>query len=50
MLPQVDDPGLRSVGRFSRVDEKTTLVTWTVMETLLGTIGFVLALVLSLLL
>jgi GntP family gluconate:H+ symporter len=30
------------------MDEKTTLKTWTVMETLLGSIGFVLALVLSL--
>jgi GntP family gluconate:H+ symporter len=30
------------------MDEKTTLKTWTVMETLLGTIGFLLALVLSL--
>jgi GntP family gluconate:H+ symporter len=25
------------------MDEKTTLKTWTVMETLLGTIGFALA-------
>jgi GntP family gluconate:H+ symporter len=30
------------------MDEKTTLKTWTVMETLLGTLGFLFALVLSL--
>ena len=30
------------------MDEKTTLKTWTVMETLLGTLGFVFALVLGL--
>jgi GntP family gluconate:H+ symporter len=29
------------------MDEKTTLKTWTVMETLLGTIAFILALLLS---
>ena len=27
------------------MDEKTTLKTWTVMETLLGTIGFAFALI-----
>jgi GntP family gluconate:H+ symporter len=32
------------------MDVKTTLKTWTVMETLLGTIGFVVALLLSLIL
>jgi GntP family gluconate:H+ symporter len=32
------------VGRFFEMDEKTTKI-WTVMETLLGTIGFGLALI-----
>ncbi|MGY1771213.1 GntP family permease [Blastococcus sp. SYSU D00813] len=50
VLSHVNDSGFWLVSRFFRMDEKTTLKTWTVMETLLGTIGFVLALVLSLLL
>lgn len=40
--------GFWLVGRFLGMDEKTTLKTWTVMETLIGTIGFVFALLLSL--
>ncbi|TFV45964.1 GntP family permease [Blastococcus sp. TF02A_35] len=50
VLSHVNDSGFWLVSRFFRMDEKTTLKTWTVMETLLGTIGFVLALVLSLVL
>ena len=34
--------------RFLGMDEKTTLKTWTVMETILGTVGFIFAFVLSL--
>ncbi len=45
--PHVNDSGFWLVSRFFQIDEKTTLKTWTVMETLLGTIGFVLALILS---
>ncbi|MGY1708670.1 GntP family permease [Geodermatophilus sp. SYSU D00758] len=48
VLSHVNDSGFWLVSRFFGMDEKTTLKTWTVMETLLGTIGFVLALVLSL--
>jgi gluconate:H+ symporter, GntP family len=48
VLSHVNDSGFWLVSRFFQMDEKTTLKTWTVMETLLGTIGFVLALVLSL--
>ncbi|WP_409332993.1 GntP family permease [Trujillonella humicola] len=48
VLSHVNDSGFWLVSRFFRMDEKTTLKTWTVMETLLGTIGFVLAFVLSL--
>jgi gluconate:H+ symporter, GntP family len=50
VLSHVNDSGFWLVSRFFQMDEKTTLKTWTVMETLLGTIGFLLALVLSLLL
>ncbi len=48
VLSHVNDSGFWLVSRFFRMDEKTTLKTWTVMETLLGTLGFVFALVLSL--
>ncbi len=50
VLSHVNDSGFWLVGRFLEMDEKTTLRTWTVMETLLGSIGFLLALVGSLLL
>ncbi len=50
VLSHVNDSGFWLVGRFLEMDEKTTLKTWTVMETILGTVGFVLALVGSLLL
>ncbi len=48
VLSHVNDSGFWLVGRFLGMDEKTTLKTWTVMETLLGSIGFVIALALSL--
>ncbi|MGY1734527.1 GntP family permease [Geodermatophilus sp. SYSU D00684] len=48
VLSHVNDSGFWLVSRFFQMDEKTTLKTWTVMETLLGTLGFVFALVLSL--
>lgn len=44
VLSHVNDSGFWLVGRFLEMDEKTTLKTWTVMETLLGCIGFGLAL------
>jgi GntP family gluconate:H+ symporter len=50
VLSHVNDSGFWLVGRFLDMDEPTTLRTWTVMETLLGSIGFVLAFVLSLIL
>jgi GntP family gluconate:H+ symporter len=50
VLSHVNDSGFWLVSRFFGMDVKTTLKTWTVMETLLGTIGFVLALLLSLVL
>lgn len=43
VLSHVNDSGFWLVGRFLEMDEKTTLKTWTVMETLLGSIAFILA-------
>lgn len=44
VLSHFNDSGFWLVGRFLQMDEKTTLKTWTVMETLLGGIGFLFAL------
>lgn len=45
VLSHVNDSGFWLVGRFLEMDEKTTLKTWTVMETLLGGLAFLLALI-----
>lgn len=50
VLSHVNDSGFWLVGRFLGMDEKTTLKTWTVMETLIGGIGFLFAFALSLVL
>ena len=50
VLSHVNDSGFWLVGRFLGMDVKTTLRTWTVMETLIGVIAFVFAFVLSLVL
>ncbi len=50
VLSHVNDSGFWLVGRFLGMDEKTTLKTWTVMETLIGTVGFAIAFALSLVL
>ena len=47
VLSHFNDSGFWLVSRLLQMDEKTTLKTWTVMETLLGTIAFILALLLS---
>ncbi len=47
VLSHVNDSGFWLVGRFFEMDVKTTLKTWTVMETLLGSIGFLLAFAVS---
>lgn len=47
VLSHVNDSGFWLVGRFLGMDVKTTLKTWTVMETLLGTIAFLFAFALS---
>ncbi len=48
VLSHVNDSGFWLVGRFLGMDERTTFRTWTVMETLIGTVGFVIALGVSL--
>lgn len=47
VLSHVNDSGFWLVSRLLEMDEKTTLKTWTVMETLLGSIAFMLAALLS---
>lgn len=47
VLSHVNDSGFWLVGRFLGMDEKTTLRTWTVMETLIGVVGFAFAATLS---
>ena len=46
VLSHVNDSGFWLVSRFFGMDEKTTLKTWTVMETTLGVTAFLLAVVL----
>ena len=46
VLSHVNDSGFWLVSRFFGMDEKTTLKTWTVMETTLGVSAFALALAL----
>jgi GntP family gluconate:H+ symporter len=46
VLSHVNDSGFWLVSRFFGMDEKTTLKTWTVMETTLGLSAFAIALVL----
>lgn len=49
-LSHVNDSGFWLVSRFLEMDTKTTLKTWTVMETLIGVVGFVIALIGSIIL
>lgn len=49
-LSHFNDSGFWLVSRFLEMDEKTTLKTWTVMETLIGLVGFALAVIGSILL
>ncbi len=50
VLSHVNDSGFWLVGRLLGMDVATTLRTWTVMETLIGTVAFVFAFSLSLVL
>ena len=49
VLSHVNDSGFWLVGRFLGMDEEETLRTWTVMETIVGSVGFLVVLGLSLL-
>ena len=44
VLSHVNDSGFWLVSRFFGMDEKTTLKTWTVMETTLGLTAFLISL------
>lgn len=44
----VNDAGFWLVGTFLEIDEKTTLKSWTIMETIIGFTGFILAMIISL--
>lgn len=46
-LSHVNDAGFWLVGTFLEIDEKTTLKSWTVMETLIGVTSLVVSLVIS---
>ena len=46
MLSHVNDSGFWLVGRFFNMDVKKTLKTWTVLETLIGLLGFGMACIL----
>lgn len=47
VLSHVNDSGFWLVGRFLEMDVRTTFKTWTVMETLIGVVGFALAALVS---
>lgn len=47
VLSHVNDSGFWLVSRYLGIDEKDTLRSWTVMETILGGVGFLVVLVLS---
>lgn len=47
MLSHVNDSGFWLVGRFFGMTEAQTLRSWTVMETIVGVVGFLVVLVLS---
>lgn len=49
VLSHVNDSGFWLVSRFLGMDEEETLRSWTVMETIIGVVGFLVVLALSLL-
>lgn len=50
VLSHVNDSGFWLVSRFLEMDEKTTLKTWTMLETSIGVVGFIVAFIGSMLL
>ena len=47
-LSHVNDAGFWLVGSFLEIDEKTTLKSWTIMETLIGLTALIISLIISL--
>jgi Gnt-I system low-affinity gluconate transporter len=47
VLSHVNDSGFWLIGRFLGLSVKDTLKTWTVMETIIGLIGFTVVLLLA---
>ena len=47
VLSHFNDSGFWLVKSLIGIDEKTTLKTWTIMETLVGGVGFIIALIIS---
>ena len=45
VLSHVNDSGFWLMSRFLEMDTKTTLKTWTVLETSIGVVGFIIALI-----
>ncbi len=45
VLSHVNDSGFWLMSRFLEMDTKTTLKTWTILETSIGVVGFVIALI-----
>ena len=50
VLSHVNDSGFWLMSRFLEMDTKTTLKTWTALETSIGVVGFIIALIGSILL
>lgn len=50
VVSHVNDSGFWLVSRFLEMDEKTTLKTWTALETSIGVVGFIIAYIGSILL
>ena len=46
-LSHVNDDGFWLVGTFLEIDEKTTLKSWTIMETLIGITELIVRLIIS---
>lgn len=46
-MSHVNDAGFWLVGTFLEIDEKTTLKTWTIMETIVGVTSLLVGLVVS---
>ncbi|WP_363138725.1 hypothetical protein [uncultured Holdemanella sp.] len=47
-LSHVNDAGFWLVGSFLEINEKTTLKSWSIMETLIGVTALIVSLIISL--